>query len=183
MSHFPVLVLVEPDADPEKRAEELLAPYDEAGEWFADGSRWDWWVVGGRWTGSLDGFDPTTDPLNWEPCSTCGGTGVRPEWPADITPEWIAECNGCNGCKGKGEHVRWSLRPYPGDIRPVAEITTGFVPYAVVTPDGSWHEEGRMGWWGVPMETHESPGDWGALAQTLLKAHRDSVAVLIDCHV
>lgn len=48
MSHFTVTVCTK---DPD-RLEEILAPFDENAEETCDDDRkWDWWQVGGRWTG------------------------------------------------------------------------------------------------------------------------------------
>jgi len=56
MSHANVIVAL-PGATPARRVElavdEQMAPFDENGEWFRDGSRWDWWVIGGRYSGCL----------------------------------------------------------------------------------------------------------------------------------
>lgn len=58
MSHACVLVAVDV-VDPSDRLEVEAAvafqmqPYDENGEWFADGSRWDWYQIGGRFTGII----------------------------------------------------------------------------------------------------------------------------------
>ena len=71
MSHFPVIVFGD-------NVDVLLAPYDANNEWFRDGSKWDWWSVGGRWTGSLDeGYDPYKDSRNMHECWLCKGTGKR----------------------------------------------------------------------------------------------------------
>lgn len=95
MSHFTVLVLT----NEKKSVEKLLAPYDEDGTFFraeqtahrkAKGggvrvvrrrpaSRWDWWCVGGRWTGLFSDYDAGKDPRNWSVCNLCGGTGTRPD--------------------------------------------------------------------------------------------------------
>lgn len=183
MSHYPVVVLVPPDAaEPEKEAGRLLAPYDENDEWFREGSRWDWWTVGGRWTGSLDGYDPASDPANYERCETCSGTGTRPDWPANCTPEWIAECNGCNGCHGKGTRLAYRFHPHEGDVRPLKSIRTEFLPTAVVTPDGQWHEGAQMGWFGASTPTM-GENEWGKTVTALYLEYRDAVAVLVDCHV
>ena len=40
-------------------------------------SKWDWWQIGGRWTGSLDEYEPEKDLENQEWCSFCAGTGNR----------------------------------------------------------------------------------------------------------
>ncbi len=81
MSHFTVLVLT----NGKKSVDQLLAPYDENGTCFreADGerpaSRWDWWVIGGRWTGMFSDYDGEQDPRNYSVCDLCGGTGTRPD--------------------------------------------------------------------------------------------------------
>lgn len=183
MSHFSVIVLTKGE-DPVAEATRLLAPYDEAGEWFADGSRWDWWVIGGRWTGSLDGYDPTTDPANVEVCDLCSGTGTRPGGLEQFGQAWFDQCNGCNGCSGKGTRVKWTLAPHDGDIAPVTQIGE-FLPFAIVTPDGEWHEGARMGWFAMTSEEPGSTGEdaWPRAAAELLLAHRECTAVLVDCHV
>lgn len=51
MSHFPVLVaLPAGTADLDDALTKVLAPYDEGDENVED-AKWDWWVLGGRWTG------------------------------------------------------------------------------------------------------------------------------------
>ena len=41
-----------------------------------------------------------------------------------------------------------------------AKICSSFVTYAVVTPDGKWHQKGDMGWWGASSETGDESLDW-----------------------
>lgn len=99
----------------------ILAPYEET--WNDDAEErdgwWDFWMVGGRWTGEwLPGYDPRTDPLNVDPrpCFICNGTGHRPDIGDMDRQEYIQWCGGCNGCHGKGHQVKW-----PSDFRPIAE--------------------------------------------------------------
>src|SRR5688500_14258938 len=81
MSHASVLIALDPPVN-RSEIDELIAeqmmPFDENGEWFRDGSRWDWYQIGGRFTGLLDGYDPDKDPANIQQCELCAGTGVRP---------------------------------------------------------------------------------------------------------
>lgn len=194
--HFPVLVIV--PGEPETaiaHADALLEPFCEDGEWGRDGSRWDWWVVGGRWTGALDGYEPEKDPRNIEVCQICGGTGQRDWTGLDVTPEWIAECNGCNACKGTGQSLKWPTQwvDHPGDIVPIRELrflSESFVPHAVLTPDGVWHEECRVGLFGCSSDADDGgfhivsgEGDWTTKVAQLLKQHEDGTVVLVDCHV
>lgn len=56
-------------------------------------SKWDWYVIGGRWTGLFDNkYDPRKDPRNLKKCEFCNGTGDRPGW---VYYEYESETN-CN---------------------------------------------------------------------------------------
>jgi hypothetical protein len=141
-------------------------------------SKWDWWVIGGRWQGDLDpDYDYEKDERNWETCDLCNGTGDR----KDLTPaSWKKECGGCNGCHGKGTKIKWTLAPHEvGNIKLVSEILD-YVPFAIVTPDGRWHEKGNMGWWGIVSDEQEN---WSAIAKRILQEHQSCVAVLCDLHI
>jgi len=197
MSHFPVLVLVDDDVareTAEAAVAPLLAPYNENDEWFAEGSRWDWWMIGGRWTGSIspEPYEPGEDPENFETCWLCQGTGLRPDWELfeAESPGWREWSGGCNGCRGKGWETVWPTRwkPYDGDVQPVASLAADFVPMAIVTPDGRWHEQARMGWFGMTTEDEGGNGEkpealWRATYKALLEQHPEATAVLVDCHV
>jgi hypothetical protein len=78
-------------------------------------AKWDWWTVGGRWTGMLiPNYDPEKDPANKETCSLCNGTGTR----TDMVCQ-----NGCNGCGGTGIKVKWPTQwAKVGDILQVKDI-------------------------------------------------------------
>ncbi len=213
MSHFPVLVLVEEDVDRERAADAvtpLLAAYDENGEWFREDSRWDWWVVGGRWTGAIapSGYDPFTDPANQERCFLCDGTGDRPGWvtygPGEdgariFADDWAEKCNGCNGCHGKGNRLAFQFQECDEDVVPVSRLApktydledgsqVKFLPTAIVTPDGRWHERGRVGWLGELIDDEggneeKSRALWEAAVAAILEQHPAATAVLVDCHV
>lgn len=57
MSHSAVLVAIEPTDDIDAAVTYQMAPFDENGEMFGDGTRWDWWQIGGRYSGRLHGKD------------------------------------------------------------------------------------------------------------------------------
>lgn len=189
MSHFVVWVLTESGPDDEAVAR-LLAPYDENGEWFAEGSRWDWWVIGGRWTGMFDpDYDPSRDERNTQVCDLCGGSGIRPD-AHTFGEEWIKWSNGCNGCSGKGTRLAWSLAPFDGDRKAVADVDISLVgtPVALVTPDGKWHERARMGWFGVTIDDEKGGGEkpeklWEAAVRALFDQHPGAAVTVVDCHV
>lgn len=193
MSHFATLVLTPSGDDGEVEA--LLAPFDENGrEFFAHGSRWDWWTVGGRFTALLStGYHPTDDPLNFERCWLCDGTGERPGGREQFGDDWYEHCHGCNGCDGAGERLKHAPKwqPHEADRQPVAALESvvwrGF-PSAVVTPDGRWLEEGRPGWFGMQIPDEDGNGPkpdatWRAILKATLAQYPEAVAVVVDCHV
>lgn len=144
-------------------------------------SKWDWWQIGGRWTGSLDGYDPETDPENIEVCDLCHGTGYRDD---KLGREERAKYPDykCNGCDGKGKRPRWpsEWKSHLGDILPISKIKPDFIPFAILTPDGAWHEHGHMGWWAVVSDEKEN---WEDEARSILAGYPDYIAVLCDLHI
>jgi hypothetical protein len=193
MTHFAVWVLTQCAEASERELSELLAPYNENGEWFADGSRWDWWVVGGRFTGMLDGYDLEKDPANIETCNQCAGTGERPGGREQFGDKWYEWCHGCNGCMGTGQSLKFATRwvEHDGDSQPVSRVLAAppaYPPVAVVTPDGKWHENERTGWWGatIPNENGTEPASadvWTAAVTALLEQHPCATVTVVDCHV
>ena len=177
MSHFCTLVLIPRDCpDPEEKVTELLAPYDENGEWSKEGSRWDWWQIGGRWTGAMSDYEPHEDPENIETCDLCHGTGTRTD---------LSVPNGCNGCYGEGTRLKWPTqwKNVPEkDMIPAVDVPADFIPFALITPDGKWREKGRMGWFGCSRDEVE-PEDWETTFRAQLGEWSESIAVVVDCHV
>jgi hypothetical protein len=185
MSHFCTLVLIPQGCpEPEKKVAELLAPYSENGEWFADGSRWDWWQIGGRWTGVMSDYRPEDDPENHESCELCGGCGLRTDeignHHREIDPDYK-----CNGCDGKGWKVKWPTQwktVTEKDVVPVSQVPPEFTSFALVTPDGKWREKGRMLWFATT-EDEVDEAEWETTFRAQLGEWQDSTAVIVDCHV
>jgi hypothetical protein len=183
VSHFFTLVIIpKGKADVESEVHRLLAPFDENGN--GDETHWDWFQVGGRWTGTLDGYDPEADPKNSETCWLCNGTGKRADTVAEVNPDQMKACNGCNGCNGTGTSKKWPTdwKRHDGDIVPVAKLARPVTPHAIVTPDGEWLEQGAMGWFGSVSDA-KSEDAWKECVLATLKKHSDGIAVVVDCHV
>lgn len=167
----------------------LLAPYNENGEWFKDGSRWDWWMIGGRWDGEICGLAPLVvyEP---GPCKYCNGTGDRPDLEP---PEWKEECGGCNACHGEGRVRAWptngAFSTLERNMCRVFQVTDEGPGVAFVTPDGEWHENTRMGFWGMEIEDEEGKTKdekIGQFDQEWAKAReqfKNHIVVAVDCHV
>ena len=114
---------------------------------------------------------------------------MRPYFVPDIADAPDAKCDGFvvggrydGDIWGKEQHYNLTPADYqaryglnvvrPEDnIRPVAELRPGLVPYAAVTPDGRWHD-------------CEGKGDtqWDAEWSALLRQYSEHLAVAFDCH-
>jgi hypothetical protein len=101
--HYPNLVIINGDSDVSIQFERAM----ENGGFF-----WDGYQIGGRYTGFLDGYDPTKDERNIENCDRCDGTGKQVKWPT---------------C--------WA--PHEGDVMPIEKLTEEHLKkfYRLVLPD------------------------------------------------
>lgn len=149
-------------------------------------SKWDWWTIGGRWNGYFDAkYDPEQDPENLEECFLCNGTGKRDD---DLGREARQQdpTYTCNGCAGKGKKLKWpSHLKKHANWMPVAELLKQkeiSPSYALLTPDGEWHQRGEMG--GFGMSSNEKEVDtWEAEYRRCLELYPDALAVAVDCHI
>jgi hypothetical protein len=194
MTHYAALVLIPDGAPVEEAVGRLLAPYDEARveeDATDDRSRWDWWQIGGRQTGMLDAtYDAHADPSNQQPCGFCED-GITTDRIAALYPAYQPHVGKtCIQCNGSGHVTKFPGRwqSFDGDVKPVAAIDFDrirYLPTAVVTPDGEWHErvEGGWGMFAVPRGPEKAEDAWGREFARLLDLHRDAVAVVVDCHV
>lgn len=124
MSHAALVVALTPEeVEKHKGIKEALdyqmAPFNENEEMFRDGSRWDWYQIGGRYTGLLSAYDPYEDPANQEICDLCNGTGKRTDSVADANPKLKEKCN---GCAGEGHRLKFSLNEFQGDVVQVKDL-------------------------------------------------------------
>lgn len=135
-------------------------------------SKWDWWTIGGRWTGMLSpDYDPNKDPDNIKTCNFCNGTGKR-------------SGDDCNSCNGTGQAIKWPTewKEFDGDIMPLAQVSDETIPFAILTPDGRWFERGEMGWFGMVKDEKEE-SSWAKTVQHVRAEYGDSIAVVVDCHI
>lgn len=188
-------------------------------------SKWDWWQVGGRWTGFFtegdeDPYDPALDPRNYEPCPICDQTGKR-YWrervldggEADDQPlarvastadehgervmlepasadDPLAVERPCNACDGTGQRLSFSFAPFDGDVVPARrwaeKVMQGHcIPFAVVTPDGEWHERGEMGCFGI-VRNEKLRDEWEEEVREIasqVAGRDDLLAVAVDLHI
>ncbi len=64
------------------------------------------------------------------------------------------------------------------------EFDPDFETYAVVTPDGEWHETAHMGWFGMDDGTQEQYDTWKSNYKSqFIDAYPDLIMTIVDCHI
>lgn len=58
-----------------------------------------------------------------------------------------------------------------------------FRTYAILTPDGKWHEPGKVGWFGTSSATVEDEKDFQDKYFEILKDYQDHYFTLVNCHI
>lgn len=120
----------------EEAIEWEMKPFDEGEEWFADGSRWDWYAIGGRFDGMLAGENIVQiKNLSVEECEK-----TRVAWLTETYKDYLGRPNHPLSDVEKDE----TLEQY------IARRRAGCGPihaYAFLR-NRHWNEAERMGWFG-----------------------------------
>lgn len=117
-------------------------------------SKWDWYSFGGRWDGWITNRTPEDDGQ--------GGFNFDDKF---RQPDK-------NVVKVGDMLDNWDR--YDGD---------GPIPFALVTPDGLWHESGKMGWFGCSSDNMD-PDAWEKQVKEVYEKYRHGhVAYGVDCHI
>ena len=222
MSHFSVAVF-STDGDYEK----LLAPFNENLEVEANeegalmttynpNSKWDWYVVGGRWSGMLIvkddaegergslgvfGYDREKEipappgyryvdhakvsDIEWDVMREVELQERKMIW-KQYMDEYAEKMLYAKTEEEKEFERRWLRMKYgiPFDVTEEKYLanSTGFTTFAVITPDGEWHERGAMGWFGV-VQGEDEEWDEKYKERFLDTADPDWYLTVIDCHI
>lgn len=146
---------------------------------------WDYWQIGGRWTGRLDKYDPTKDEANIQTCDLCKGTGKRTDDVGNAARSKDPNYT-CNGCDGTGKHVKWptSWAKHAGDLQPVSKLVgqKDLVPYSMILPDGTWVQKNDSLIWLKFTDRDTVQRAWEKKALALFEKYKDCLALVIDYH-
>lgn len=146
MSHAAVLVAVEGERSQiSDLVDHEMAPFDENNECFRDGSRWDWFVIGGRWDGYLCKSNKIQvkkldlDTLKAEFVESANKSWDKAQKEQD--PMLRSLQYGVKEGMTKEQYVAAQCP------------ASGFPSFYAFLHKRSWHERARMGWWGSTIKT------------------------------
>jgi hypothetical protein len=172
--------------------------HNKYGYWANPNSKWDWYVVGGRWNGLLlveedadaingelgvfeykrEEKDPAPNGYKWADAAKL----------KDIEWELIREISKENA-KKRWEKAKNLEAPEKHFIYGIKENdsfesflkrNTEFSTYAVITPDGKWYEKK------FDMENYEeNEREWQNeyFEKFIKNADKDLIFVIVDCHI
>ena len=110
-------------------------------------AQWDWYVIGGRWTGEL----ATKSVTSKSPPKQCDSAKIK-----DIDFNHISAESG-EGC--------WRT-------------------FAMINLDGEWHDQGKMGWFGISDATTDSVKAFiDNFYKYIESIDPNTYLVIVDCHI
>ncbi len=150
-------------------------------------AKWDYWEEGGRWEDFMKLKD-TGERVNSAKIKDIDFRLDKDEYKKalrfwDIVVE--------HAQLEPGEEKPFSLykdvyyKERYGDRETYAKRQSGFFTFAVITPDGIWHEEGAVGWFALSDETPEEAAEWETnfVKRFIESRDGDTVATIVDCHI
>lgn len=166
-------------------------------------SKWDWYSIGGRFPGKLkakDGNHGEGSAFRSNPRIDGEFDSARVgdiDFSIDMDEynkairywEVVVEKQPLREDENKEDFFSWYrdgyYEEYYRDKETYAKICASCNTYAVVTPDGKWHEKGQMGWFGASSETADESLDWDLhyKERFLDTADPDWTLTIVDCHI
>lgn len=172
------------------------------GYWTNPNTKWDWYQIGGRWQGMLlvkddiwtvtgarsllDRSGPKENPEGYKWTDVAKLADIQWDKMKELQIESL-EKNYDEAMKEESETTRYFMYGIrPGITKEeYVKDNLGFSTFAVITPEGKWHEKGSMGWFGMSSETEEESHEWN---KSFMEAYIDNadpelVLTIVDCHI
>lgn len=156
-------------------------------------SKWDWWVIGGRWEGLLTLKNGKT--ANQAPAGKVDWAAMLQKRRDDATKDWYSYHFLMDQLKRKviDEHT-YRMEVFNivemEDVKAAEELKLADyvdkhskqgLTFAFINQDGKWIEEANMGWWAITTNPNESYGEqWWVFVNSLPD---DLNVYVLDCHI
>lgn len=149
-------------------------------------SKWDWYSIGGRWAGILKLKSGVDSEYDW-----CVDSARIKDIDFSRDEETYAKAYDWWVNNIDNEPEEWNdlykkeyYEKMYKDADDYANQCASFSTFAVVTPDGEWHEIGEMGWFGCSSETPEEARAWHDNYMNLIHSVPDDYYMtIVDCHI
>lgn len=161
---------------------------NDYGEWgyiTNPNAKWDWYVIGGRWSQylRLKNSNLRVDEAYVRDIDF----GIDPEKYKKALRFWEIAVEGAEPTAEEKEkwffyRSEYYVQEY-GTKEKYAEMSASLSPFAVVTADGEWHEAGNMGWFGMSDTTKESRDKLSEYFKKYVEENPNLLLTVVDCHI
>ena len=168
---------------------------DVWGRWTNPNSKWDWYQIGGRWSG----FFKIKDNPKYPDDIIIGAPGVFGNKPITGYADSIRLCDidfeGMKKDKIERAEKNWEAAQNETDKSSLhwkygiekdeakeefIENSAKFTTYALIK-DSEWYAKGEMGWWAVSSNEDEN---WAEEFDKMIKSlPEDTLLTMVDCHI
>ena len=154
-------------------------------------SKWDWYETGGRWHGMLMLKEGCVGQRGTPSHGSEASENYDAAWVKDIDFDAMAEKLKENlPSLEKARSETYYTKEYFDERYPTEadyiKDQTNFTTYAVITPNGQWHEPGKMGWWGMSSATTNDERTWADIYyERFLEPAIENgwYVTIVDCHI
>jgi len=169
-----------------------ISEHDNEGNLYYFGNKdakWDWYQIGGRWSGMLKKLDGTKcDECEVKDLDLSLDTKAYNE--AKRFWEVVVEEQPLTDVERQSDFFTMYKPEYYtkmyGDRDNYAKSCASFNIFAMLL-DGEWHEQGKMGWFGMSDKTSNSLKEYtkffNKTLEELKKTHPHATVTLVDCHI
>lgn len=142
-------------------------------------SKWDWWVIGGRWRNLLR--LKNGDNVDFAFVEEIDFDGILEEDRQKRANSW-AEAHKDGVPQGMQKFI-YGIQT--ATLEEHVATASGLTTFAVVTKDGEWCEKGSMGWWGVHSASSEEEKLWeeSYYKNFIEPLDPKDLIVIVDCHI
>ena len=169
-----------------------ISEHDNEGNLYYFGNKdakWDWYEIGGRWSGMLKKLDSTR-------CDECEVKDLDLSLDKDMYEkakrfwEVVVDKQPLKDGEYADGFTSWYKDSYYkdtfGDKETFAKDKASLSTLAMLL-DGKWYEQGKMGWFGMSDTTSESLQEYTSFFDKKLKelkvTHPHAKVTLVDCHI
>lgn len=157
------------------------------GYWANPNAKWDWFEIGGRWneilktkSGQKVNFAAIKD-LDFTPDDAVI-EHYRNIWRVIVSKEKIDSIKHWQLCDF--DDAETLIKTY-GTEENFVKIKSQFSTFAVITPDGQWHEKGEMGCFAYSSETPDEAYEWAVnyKSRFIDAFPPETIITIVDCHI
>ncbi|WP_405315998.1 hypothetical protein [Faecalibacillus faecis] len=169
---------------------DMIDEYGNVTSTYNPNSKWDWYeIVGGRWNNLLNlkdgskGYLAEIKDVSFEPDKEEYNRALR-FWKlyVDKREEELTEEE-----KNEIGFVFYSRKYFKdkyGSKEEYAKAMSSFSTYAILDSNGTWHEPGPMGWFGMSYASVKEEKKFiDKYMDIINKENPDNLIVIVDCHI